>query len=74
MTTVKELLGFPERVALVRGADDGTNLQGWERARLAEWAGLSFGSNKQNIVVDRIGVRLYGQDAWLMLAGIIHSR
>jgi hypothetical protein len=72
--TVTVLMGFPERVALVRIADDGANLAGWERARLAEWAGLAFGSTKQNIIVDRVGVRLYGREAWLQMAGTIHTR
>ena len=64
-----------ERAALVLLADTGTNLEGWERARLQEWSKLPPERYyKPAIVTDRIGVRLYGRDAWAATVGEIHER
>lgn len=51
-----------DKIALIQLAGD--VLTQWERDRLAEWTELSFGSRKQEVVVDRIGARLYGTENW----------
>jgi hypothetical protein len=69
--------GMPiaERAALVLMADDGTNLEGWERASLTEWATFAPGNYyKPNIVTDRIGIRLYGRETWAATVGKLWER
>lgn len=51
-------------IGMIQLADDGENLQPWERARFKEWQALAFGSNKQHIVVHRVGKRIYGAEVW----------
>lgn len=69
--------GMPlgQRASAILMADTGSNLEGWERARLTEWSKLEPGNYyKPNIVTDRIGARIYGADVWAAMVGKVFTR
>lgn len=62
--TVRHLQTFKEKLAKIKLEAMGTELTSWEKERLKEWEQLSCGSPKQNAIVDKIGARVMGQEAW----------
>jgi hypothetical protein len=48
----------------ISGVVSQSNVTSWEYERLKEWQTLSFGSPKQNEIVDKIGRKVFGQETW----------
>lgn len=51
-------------LAEISGVVSQYNVTSWELQRLREWESLSFGSPKQNEIVDKIGRKVFGEEEW----------